>query len=116
MSGLPELNFPAFDKAAEELRKVGYEVINPAEVDRALGIDNSDEAQEKAGLAEFNAAMRRDIPLVMRSDGVALLHGWRTSKGANVEVTVAEAIGLKARPVDSWLLIAAMNRTRVVNR
>ena len=32
MTGLPELNFPAFHAEAARLRAFGYEVINPAEI------------------------------------------------------------------------------------
>ena len=31
MSGLPDLNFPAFHAAAAELRALGHTVVNPAE-------------------------------------------------------------------------------------
>ena len=39
MTGLPELNFPAFHAEAARLRALGYEVVNPAEinVDPAAG-------------------------------------------------------------------------------
>ena len=32
MSGLPELNFPAFHAAAASLRAKGLDVVNPAEI------------------------------------------------------------------------------------
>jgi hypothetical protein len=60
--------------------------------------------------------MRRDIPLVMKADGVALLHGWRTSRGANVEHDVARAIGNKAMMVEAWLHAAAKERTRIARK
>ena len=31
MSGLPELNFPAFHAEAARLRALGFEVVNPAD-------------------------------------------------------------------------------------
>ena len=30
MSGIKDFNFPAFNEAAEHLRKLGYEVFNPS--------------------------------------------------------------------------------------
>lgn len=32
MTGLPDLDFPAFHEAAAKLRAQGHEVINPAEI------------------------------------------------------------------------------------
>jgi hypothetical protein len=32
MSGLPDLNFPAFRAAASKLRAVGIDAVNPAEI------------------------------------------------------------------------------------
>ena len=49
MSGIPELNFPAFHRETAHFRAQGHEVVNPAEI-------NSDPA------AEWNACMRADIP------------------------------------------------------
>lgn len=108
MTGYPEFNFPAFDEAAAELRAVGYEVINPAEVDRALGFDprSEDEYTDE----NYHAAMRRDIPLVMKADGVALLPGWRASRGANLEHDVARAIGNQAMTVRAWVYAATRQR------
>jgi hypothetical protein len=114
MTGLPELNFPAFDEATAQLREAGYEVINPAEFDRLFGIVPTPNGSTTE--AEFHAAMRRDIPLVMKADGVALLHGWRTSRGANVEHDVARAIGNKAMMVEAWLHAAAKERTRIARK
>ena len=41
MSGKPQMNFPAFEKAAKSLRRRGHDVVSPAELD-------SPEAQEAA--------------------------------------------------------------------
>ena len=109
MTGYPEFNFPAFDEAAAELRAAGYEVINPAEVDRALGFDprSEDEYTDE----NYHAAMRRDIPLVMKADGVALLPGWRASRGANIEHDVARAIGNQAMTVRAWVFAASRQKS-----
>lgn len=111
MTGYPDLNFAAFDEAAEQLRAAGYDVINPADEDRRLGIDNSDAAQKLMGEAEFNEAMKRDIPLVLSVDGVALLPGWRKSRGANIEHDVCRAIGNPAMNVNAWLFKASKEQS-----
>ena len=63
MTGLPDLNFPAFNRAAAILRAAGYEAINPAEI-------NPDPT------AGWEACMRADIAELVKCDGVALLPGW----------------------------------------
>lgn len=81
MSGLPELNFPAFHAEAARLRALGYEVVNPAEI-------NSD---PNAG---WLACMRADIRELVTCDAVALLSGWSKSRGANIEYDLAVRLGL----------------------
>lgn len=112
MSGYEDFNFPAFDEAAEELRAAGYDVVNPAEEDRKLGIDPS-MPQSLFTEADFNEAMKRDIPLVLSVDGVALLPGWRRSRGANIEHDVCRAIGNPAMTVQAWLFQASKERALI---
>jgi hypothetical protein len=89
MSGIPEFNFPAFHEAAAELRQMGMEVISPAEVDEATGFNPATDTAES-----HLVYMKRDLQLVMDADAVALLPGWRGSKGARCEATVAATCGL----------------------
>lgn len=87
MTGLPEFNRPAFMAAAEHLRASGLEVINPAEL---FGGDQS---------LPWSAYMREGIAAVLKSDCVRVLPGWENSKGAKLEVAVAEAIGIPVQPI-----------------
>lgn len=79
MTGLPELNFPAFNAAAAELRKRGAWVENPAEINAAGDITWED-------------AMRADIPRLMTCDSLYLLPGWQQSRGAAIEHDLAVAL------------------------
>lgn len=90
MTGLPGLNFEAFHTVAGILRREGYEVVNPAEL-------NSD---PKAQWAE---CMRTDIKALVDCDGVALLGGWEHSRGAKLEAHIAEALGMTLRAWDEWV-------------
>lgn len=81
MTGLPELNFPAFHAAAAELRAKGIEAINPAEI-------NPDKHMT------WQACMRTDIAALVFCDGIYLLPGWRNSKGATLEHDIALRLGL----------------------
>ena len=91
MSGIKDFNFPAFNEAAEHLRKLGYEVFNPAEAD--VERDGFDPTKDDA--EPFLHYMQRDLPEVMASDGIAVLPGWKDSKGACLEVKVARECGLR---------------------
>lgn len=90
MTGLPDFNYPAFFKAAEELRAAGYEVENPAE-------------NKPEGTASWLAYMRLSLVQISRVDGIALLDGWQSSKGASLEVHIAEALGLRLWSVRQWV-------------
>lgn len=89
MTGLPELNFPAFQRAAERLRASGYEVISPHEVCPDKGMAWPD-------------ALRRDIPALCTCTAIALLPGWQKSKGATLEKTIADALGMRVIFVDHF--------------
>jgi hypothetical protein len=83
MSGRPDFGFPQFNAAASHLRRIGWEVVNPAETD---GGDTS---------REYTYYLRKDIEQLLRCDAIVLLPGWEDSRGANIEKQVAEVIGLK---------------------
>jgi hypothetical protein len=93
MTGMPDLNFPAFNEAARLLRAAGYTVTNPAELD----------AQDAGKTLTWEQYMRRDIKALMDCDGVALLPGWTESRGANLETEIAGRLGMKLWGVDGWL-------------
>lgn len=76
MSGLPDLNFPAFHAAATSLRGFGFDVVNPAELN----------PEKDKPWAE---CMRVDIAQLVTCQGIALLPGWEKSKGARLESQIA---------------------------
>lgn len=43
MRGYPKFNFPAFDAARDKFVQAGFNVISPADIDRAAGDENSDD-------------------------------------------------------------------------
>jgi hypothetical protein len=73
-----------FEAEALRLEALGHEVISPARINAALpGRSYAD-------------CLRHDIALLLVAcDAVAMLDGWRHSKGARVERAVALAIGLE---------------------
>ena len=91
MTGLPDLNFPAFNAAAASLRALGFEAINPAEV-------NPDASMP------WEQCMRADIKALCDCDCIVLLPGWENSRGAHLEVHIAHRLGIKVQMLHSVLL------------
>lgn len=82
MTGIPEFNYPEFNRVAKLLRDKGLLVINPAEMDGAVGTGQP-----------WDFYLRRDIVLIAEKVGrVVLLSGWRDSHGATLERAVAEGL------------------------
>lgn len=95
MSGIAQLNFPKFNAEAARLRALGYEVVNPAELnneDPGAVFATPEDAQ-----AHWRACMRVDIAALLQCDSVALLDGWTSSKGARLEQHVACELGMAPR-------------------
>jgi hypothetical protein len=82
MTGLPDLNFPAFHAAAARLRELGHDAVNPAEVN-----PDPDMAWE--------ICLKRDIPALLSCDGIVLLAGWQRSRGARLEMHIATELQLE---------------------
>lgn len=91
MTGLPGFNYDAFHSAARVLRDAGYAVVSPAE------------AASDGVVRPWVQWMRILIPQLLVCDGVALLDGWETSRGATLEEHVASALGMPVLEVDDWL-------------
>lgn len=101
MTGLPDLNFPAFNAAAAQLRAAGWHVVNPAEHDEAPGTAWAD-------------CLRKDIRLLMDCTGVALLDGWEHSKGARLERHIALELGMEVHMLSWWLVRAEVAQARAL--
>ncbi|MEM7311341.1 MAG: DUF4406 domain-containing protein [Planctomycetota bacterium] len=93
MRGRRLYNFPAFFKAAINLRLAGNEVINPAEKDMAAGLDPSRPLDDQG--FDLGVWLRRDFQDVLDCDAIVLLPGWEQSKGACAERVVAQMAGKK---------------------
>lgn len=81
MTGFEDFNFPAFNSAAAKLRAIGYVVENPSE----HGVVDD---------AEWRDYMAYDLTRLGLCGIVAVLPGWENSKGARLEVLIAERLGM----------------------
>lgn len=93
MTGLPDYNFPAFNAEAARLRGLGYDVINPAEIN-PVGENNT-----------WHECMRKDIRALMDCDTIAMMPGWINSSGAHLEMNIAHRVGI--RIIDASEIVAA---------
>lgn len=92
MTGLPNFNFPAFMKAAEELRAQGYIVFNPAENDLLrYGQDFLEHSERFDPRKTFGDDTRW---ICEYADIIALLPGWENSTGVKAELALAKALHL----------------------
>lgn len=100
MTGLPEWNFPAFDRAAAHGRSLGFDVISPADLDRDAGFAPDHDADINGDL--LRAVVRRDLDAILSVDAIALLPGWENSKGAHAELGVARWLHLRVLDATTW--------------
>lgn len=81
MTGMKDLNYPAFHATEKALLGEGFRVLNPA----------TNKADDWTGY------MRLALAQVARADIAYFLRGWRNSKGAMLEHKIAEELGLLIR-------------------
>jgi len=98
MRGRMWYNFPAFNKAAEELTKEGWEVFNPAAADMKRGYSPFEQTDQDWDLLpeglDLNDVIETDLGQLQRCNAIYLLKGWDKSVGARAEFCVARWLGL----------------------
>lgn len=83
MTGIKDHNFPEFNKQAAYLRSMGFDVVNPAELDAGEVLTHP-----------WDYYLRRDLKKLVDCQVIVLLNGWENSKGANLEYQVAKSLGM----------------------
>jgi len=93
MTGYPNHNVAAFDAAKDQLATEGVVVVSPPDITRANpqpGI-HSDGSIDPAA---YKALVKLDLVMMLECDEVVVLSGWERSKGARLEIAVAQACGI----------------------
>jgi len=103
MRGKPDWNYGSFMEAEEMLKEVGWEVINPAKLDK----NYEETADLKTTSEEFDPdnnehhqsinrkIMRRDLDAICdECSAIYMLEGWQMSQGACSEFYLACSLGL----------------------
>lgn len=93
ITGVPELNKPAFTVAASRLRAGGHTVVNPHEIGSPSEL-----------MLPWADYLRADLIAMLQGvDAVAVLPWWHNSRGARLEVHVARALGWQVKDWKDWL-------------
>lgn len=109
MTGIPRFNFPAFDDAATMLRKRGYDVVSPAELDSpehraaAMASTDGDPTAYNSQTGEtWGDLLARDVKLIADEgvEAIVVLPGWECSRGARLETFVGGLCGLRVYAFD----------------
>ncbi len=85
MTGYENFNYKAFTGACAALRGAGLTVVSPHEVGETPGLTWAD-------------YIRKDLVLLASARSVVVLDGWECSRGAQLEVHIAHALGMPVVP------------------
>lgn len=101
MTGIENYNWPAFEEAAAMLRRWGYEVVSPTEIDEEMDAvivsrltDGTVWNVRTTPSFDYDSVLATDLKHVENSDAIYLLQGWQKSKGARMELETALRCGL----------------------
>lgn len=92
MTGYKNLNYDAFNTAEEILLEQGHEVRNPAKVEVPDGVKPT-----------WEWFMKRTIPMMLECDVVVCLAGCAKSKGATMEMRIANELGIDVKLFPEFL-------------
>lgn len=101
MTGIPHFNFPLFDKVAMQMRRNGWDIVSPAEMDagplREAALSSVDGSPSDLPRdTRWGDVLARDVRVIANDcDRIVLLPGWRTSKGATLEAVVGLLVGVQ---------------------
>lgn len=107
ITGQPDNNKAKFAEAETLLNGAGYATINPQNVHEDHCDDDGCPGENAHTWRWY---MARRLPLVLESDGVALLPGWRGSRGARIEYGLAVEAGIHSAVVSEWVRYGEMAR------
>lgn len=82
MTGIEKYNHDLFNRVAAEFRMAGFEVCSPSE------FFDGDRTKER------HEYMREAFKYLLEADTVVILPGWETSKGARLEIMIAQELNL----------------------
>lgn len=107
ISGLPEVplqeKIDRFYTAQADLEAWGFAVINPLLVKPVCDMScNTDGHIGQDGVATHSWAcfMKHDLRALLDCTHIAILPGWKESRGAELEIRIAQALGMQEIHMD----------------
>ena len=91
MSGEDDLNWPAFFRKEKELFAQGWDVVNPARLDKEAGLDPG----RAMGEYDYTECALRDVEALLACDAVYFMADWQHSRGASWERALAKHENLR---------------------
>ena len=91
MTGYNNLSWDTLDQKELELRAEGWEVVNPARLDREAGIDPNRDLDDY----DYTECALRDVEALLSCDAIYLMAGWQHSRGASWERALAKHYNLR---------------------
>lgn len=93
MKGYPELNFPAFEAAMQQLQDSGLKILSP----HMLSPDKQNPTDQDYLAYDFEM-------MTKHCQGIILLKGWPRSVGARAELEIALTLQWPVYYYNSWIL------------
>ena len=91
MTGLKNYGKKYFNRMEKNLRKKGWEVINPIKISKYISLM----LDKKIKDIPKEIFMKEDLKHLIECDAILLLHNWVNSDGAKIEFAVAKSLGLE---------------------
>lgn len=86
MSGLPNFNIEAFDRAEKFIGERGDIAVNPAVLAKKWLEKNPDRNMSKG---EYDQLLLEGLKQIHNCDAILMLPGWQNSNGAKAELSLA---------------------------
>lgn len=90
MTGIDNFNYPAFHQAVRALGSLKIRAVSAAHDDTGSPVDPPTVIDAKP----YDYYLRHALRMLLDCDEVVLLPGWDESRGASIEVKVAQALGM----------------------
>jgi hypothetical protein len=106
MAGRPDLNEPAFRRAAKAISQHPnqLDVIVPHDIEAPSHEGDCPASYAKNGPHSAACYLRADLAVMLVADAVVMMPGWEASVGARLELSVAAACGIPVTMLDPAVL------------